>query len=181
MGFSIPIGMGGGDSPDPDLVGARGRGSLARSNYEGALYAVNDLTVLLGASLGYVAKGWTLQTEATYAELTRVRGDAAQLEAKKRAITAGIHVGYYLVKELSLGIDLRNQTWLNAPFIVERSPTSRLNTVFTVAVGPRFHFKLSPTISVNPGLSYTRGIDKQLAGATPNYHIGQLDIAFVFL
>ena len=70
---------------------------------DNALFAVNDCTVIPGASVAYVAHRVTVQAEATLLQLTRVRGDKVQAEASKTNCTSGLHVGYFVDKMVSLG------------------------------------------------------------------------------
>jgi hypothetical protein len=174
LAFGIPIGMGGGDTPDVGPADARAKGPLARASMDNSFFAVNDFSVVPGVDFAYVAGGLTVQVEATLFQLERVRGSQKQLEASKTNFTTGLHVGYFLAPVISLGGDLRYQRWLNGPFSADINPVTQENLNF--GVGPRLHFKLGGDVSIHPGIAYTRGISKEMAAATPNYHIVQLDI-----
>jgi len=180
LGATIPIGMGGGDHPDAGLVDARSAGQWARSQMDDSLFAVDDFALIPGVDFAWVGYGFTVQGEATLFQLWRVRGAVAQHEATKTNLTAGIHAGYFVIPELSFGVDLRYQRWLNAPIPVDQNkPLTSVDTS-TIAVGPRLHFKLGPGAAIHPGLAYARGLDKPMAGATWNYHVVQLDIPVTF-
>ncbi len=179
LALTIPVGMGGGDTPDKTLVAARSAGQYARSAMDNALFAVNDLALIPGVDVAYVAHGVTVQIEATLFELLRVRGAAAQAETTKTNFTTGLHVGYFVVDALSLGADLRYQRWLNAPIAVDHDPTGTLVDNLTFGVGPRLHFALAPGTSIHPGISFSRGLDKPMAGAA-NYDVVQLDVPVLF-
>jgi hypothetical protein len=179
LGASVPVGGGGGNSPDDGSLNSRVKGQSARGQLENAMFAVNDFTVIPGIGVAYVKDGLTVQVEATLLHLMRVRGEAAQPEAIKTNMTSGVHVGYFLLPELSLGAELRYQRWLNAPFAVEKDATGATRDTLTVAVGPRVHIELGD-LRFRPGVSYQRGLDKPLASATPNYHIVQLDLPLFF-
>lgn len=179
FGVTLPVGGGGGDAPSPGPANARAKGLSARAQLDNALFAVNDLTLIPGIGVAYVASGLTVQLEATLLHLMRVRGSAVQAEASKTNLTLGAHVGYFVTSYLSLGGELRYQRWLNAPFAVERDTTERTRDNLTVAIGPRFHIPLG-TVKLRPGVSYQRGLDKPLAAATPNYHVVQLDLPIFF-
>jgi hypothetical protein len=77
---------------------------------------------------------------------------------------------------LSLGGELRYQRWLSTPASVKADATSRDNV--TVAIGPRFHFKISPTTWLRPGISYSAYLDKPLTKS--KYSIVQVDLPFAF-
>lgn len=179
FGATIPVGGGGGDKPFAGSVNSRAKGLNARAQLDNALFAVNDFTVIPGVGAAYVKDGLTVQIEATLLHLMRVRGDAVQREASKTNMTAGLHVGYFFVPELSVGTELRYQRWLNAPFAVEKDPTDATRDTLTLALGPRAHIKLGE-LRFRPGVSYQRGLDKPLAAATPNYHIVQVDLPLFF-
>lgn len=180
FGATIPVGGGGGDSPDPGSLNARLKGINARAQLDNALFAVNDFTLIPGFGVAYVSGGLTVQAEITLLQLIRVRGEAAQREAMKTNMTTGLHVGYFVHPQLSIGTELRYQRWLNAPFSVEHDPTDRTRDTLTVALGPRGHFKIGELGWLRPGISYQRGLDKPLAASTPNYHIVQFDVPFTF-
>ena len=120
LGLTIPVGMGGGDKPDAGALDARTVGPVVRAGMDNALFAVDDLTVIPGIDLAYVAGGFTAQIEATLFQLERVRGAAAQHEASKTNFTSGLHVGYFVVDALSIGAELHYQRWFNAPIAVDQ-------------------------------------------------------------
>ena len=180
LGMTIPVGMGGGDTPDQGTLAARSKGPNARAQLDNALFGVNDFTVIPGFGAAWVRDGWTIQLEATLLQLTRVRGEALQKEASKTNMTTGLHVGYFVLPSMSLGGELRYQRWLNAPFAVERDQSGASRDALTFALGPRFHFEVAGIGWLRPGLSYQRALDRPLAAAAPNYHIVQIDIPFVF-
>jgi hypothetical protein len=178
LGFTIPIGMGGGDTPDKGAADARNAGPLARAAMDNALFAVNDFTVIPGIDVAWVGHGFTAQIEATLFQLMRVRGSAADPDASKTNFTTGIHAGYFVLDMLSIGAELRYQRWLQAPLAVQKDATGALVDNVTFGVGPRLHFEVGG-MWIRPGLAYTRGIDAPMAAAA-NYHIVQLDVPVVF-
>jgi hypothetical protein len=180
LGFTIPVGMGGGDSPDKGAANARSKGVAARAAFDNALFAVNDFTVIPGASFAFVQSGFTAQVEATLFQLSRVRGENVQFEKSKTNFTAGAHVGYFFTSFLSVGSDVRYQRWINAPFAVENDKTGASKDNLTVAIGPRFHINAGGSVWIRPGIAYWRGLDKPLASSTPNYNSVQLDIPVLF-
>jgi hypothetical protein len=180
LAVTIPVGMGGGDNPNPRALQARLAGSQARSQIDGAVFAANDLMIDPAFDVAWIAHGVTIQGQAEFFHFTRVRGSAFEGEATKVGTIFGLHVGYFFVPELSLGGEIRYQRWLNAPFAVENDPTGASRDTLTGAIGPRAHFRLSRHVWMHPGIAYQRGLDKPMAAATPNVHIVQLDIPVVF-
>jgi hypothetical protein len=176
LGFALPFGQGGGNSPDPDRASATRSGVLARSAMDNALFAVNDLVVIPGVDAAWVAGGFTVQLEMTLLQLTRVRGADAQPDASRTNFTSGVHVGYFLLPELSLGAELRHQRWLSTPAAVERDASLRDTTTF--AVGPRAHIQLAEKLWLRPGIAYARGLDQPMTRS--HYNIVQFDLPFVF-
>ena len=171
---TVPIGQGStGTAMNSGAVGANSAGILARSGMDNAMYAVNYFTVIGGIAAAYVAHGFTAQVEATVLQLTRVRtstGDSSRTNS-----TAGMHLGYFLIPQLSLGGELRYQRWLSDAAPVKANPVNR-ETV-TLAIGPRAHFKLGKNW-FRPGISYARGLDKPLT--TASYNMVQVDLPFAF-
>jgi long-subunit fatty acid transport protein len=53
-----------------------------------------------------------------------------------------------------------------------------LRDTVTMAIGVRFHYKLSDSLVVRPGVSYARGLDDPMAKS--HYDIFQLDIPVQF-
>ncbi len=173
----LPIGMGGDKKRSMDEVAsATFRGIAARSAMDNAMFAVNYFSVIGGADLAYVASKLTVQAEVTLLQLFRARNETIDVDNKRTNLTAGLHAGYFLLPMLSLGGEIRYQRWLSTPAAVTAAPAAR-DTV-TFAVGPRFHFKVSPTTWLRPGISYSRAMDAPLSDA--HYHIVQVDVPVAF-
>ena len=179
LGVTIPLGMGGGDKPDAGALDARTVGPVVRAAMDNALFAVNDLTVIPGLDLAYVARGFTAQVEATLFELERVRGSVAQHEASKTNLTSGVHLGYFLLDLLSIGADLHYQRWLNAPIAVDQHKPGTSVDLLSVSVGPRLHFELAEGVWFRPGIAYTRGFDHPMTSPA-NDNIVQVDLPLAF-
>ncbi|HWA73929.1 MAG TPA: hypothetical protein VG937_16415 [Polyangiaceae bacterium] len=177
LGVTVPIGSGGGNDAKPEKKAANAAGIPTRAAMDNAMFAVNDFTVFPGVDLAYVAHGFTAQVEATLLQLTRVKGDAPAVPDSSRTnFTAGLHVGYFLIPQLSLGAELRHQRWLSTPKAVEANDSLRDTT--TVAFGPRVHVKLSPTMWLRPGVSFGLPLDDPMKAS--KYKLLQLDIPFIF-
>lgn len=170
LGMTLPIGSGGGDTPNPAKAASNAAGIRARSAMDNAMFAVNDFTVFPGASLAYVAHGWTLQLETTLLQLFRVRGEDAtnamgaplNPDSTRTNFTAGFHAGYFFYPELSGAIELRHQRWISTPRAIANDATDTLRDTTTVAVGPRLHFKVGETSWIRPALAFAVGLDDPL-------------------
>jgi hypothetical protein len=184
LGATIPIGMGGGSSPDAAASGADTAGIAARSAMDNSMFAVNYLAVIPGLGFAYIDHKLTLQVEATLFQLFRVRGsDATAIspDATRTNSTMGFHAGYFVLPMLSLGGELRYQRWLSTPTRIAMGvrsdlPSANLDTL-SFAVGPRVHFKVGGTW-LRPGISYAQVLDQPLRAS--NYKIVQVDLPFVF-
>lgn len=175
LAVAIPVGQGGGNTPEAATAAAAKAGIYARSAMDNAMFAINDLTVFPGVDVAWVRGRLTLQAEATLLELTRVRGEAVQKDARRTNLTSGLHAGFFAFPWLSIGAELRYQRWLSTPAAVDANPDLR-DTV-TAAIGPRAHMKLRATW-LRPGISYSRGLDSPMSGQS--YHILQVDLPVSF-
>jgi hypothetical protein len=176
LGVWLPVGSGGGNSGDQDLVAAHKATSLARSAMEGATFSVNDFTIQPAVDFAYVDHGLTVQLGVAVSAAIRARGEEQQKDALKSNSTWGLSLGYFLLPQLSLGAELRYQRYLSTPSSVEKDPTTRQN--LSAAGGVRGHVKLAQNVTLRPGVSYAHG----LAGPVEKngYHIVQLDIPVSF-
>lgn len=179
LGVTVPVGMGGGDKPDAGPLDARTVGPVVRADLDNALFAVDDLAVLPGIDFAYVAHGLTVQFEATFAQLERVRGAENQHEASKTNLTGGIHAGYFLFDFLSLGGEIRYQRWLNPPFVVQDHKANTSYDMTSIGVGPRFHFHIAGDFWIRPAIAYTRGFDHPMTSPA-NDNIVQIDVPVFF-
>jgi hypothetical protein len=186
FGVALPVGSGGGDTPNPAKAAANAAGIRARSAMDNALFAVNDVALLPGVDFAYVAHGFTLQVEATLIQLLRARGSEARNAAgaplnpdsSRTNFTAGVHAGYFLYPELSIGAELRHQRWLSTPRAIANDATGTLRDTTSVAMGPRLHFKLGDKSWLRPALAFAIGVDDpQLRWESKSV---QLDIPVVF-
>lgn len=165
---TIPVGTGGGNTANPSAAKANAASRTARP-MDDAMFAVNYLTPIVGADLAYVSHGFTAQVEASLLQLVRVRGDrsAEASDALRTSAVMGLHLGYFMGSYFSLGTDLRYQRWLSHPTYLHPTrrervpvPDTRMD-VFTVAIGPRFHFALGAQCGIHPGVSFVRGFDSR--------------------
>ncbi|WP_153822287.1 hypothetical protein [Polyangium spumosum] len=180
-GTTIPVGMGGGDTPDMAVRTANLDGIYARASMDNALFQVNYMTPIVGAGIGYVANGLTIQAEVTLLELLRVRGAALDKDAARTNLTAGLHFGWFLLPQLSFGAELRYQLWVSNGTIEKGPDPTRLEN-WTLGLGPRGHFKLGDKMWLRPGVSLTLGLDAP-TGFSQNgleYKIVQIDVPLAF-
>jgi hypothetical protein len=178
LGLAIPIGGGGGDMPEPESAAANGAGILARSAMDNAMFAVNYFTVFPGVGLAFVKSGFTAQVEVTLLQLFRVRGGGNPVNDSSRTnLTAGLHLGYFFIPQLSAGAELRHQRWLSTPTPIMVDEDT-LRDTSTFAIGLRGHIKLGETMWLRPGLAYARAIDDPMDAA--GYNILQLDVPVSF-
>jgi hypothetical protein len=177
LGFTIPIGSGGGEPPAHKNMVANSAGIAARSAMDNAMFAVNDFTVFPGVGLAYVAHGLTAQVEATVLQLTRVKGDDVQPDSSRTNFTTGFHLGYFLIPQLSAAVELRHQRWLSTPERpnVEGMPELRDTTTF--AVGPRVHIKLGKKSWIRPAIAFALPLDNPMKDS--EHKIVQLDVPIV--
>jgi hypothetical protein len=172
---TVPVGQGGGDSPDPADAKAASRGIPARSAMDNAMFATNYFAAIGGVGAGYVSDGFTAQLEVTLLQLIKTRGPEMQDDARTN-FTAGVHSGYFLAKQLSIGGELRYQRWLTDAAPVVADPNARETVTF--AIGPRMHFKLDGKQWLRPGISYSRVLDAPWSNNS--YQIVQIDVPYVF-
>jgi hypothetical protein len=149
---------------------------LARSGMDNALFAINDMAVIAGADLAYVRGGFTVQGEMTLFQLARVRNAEMQPDKAKTNMTSGLHAGWFPIKQLSIGAELRYQRYLSTPSFVADAPAAR--DCLSAAVGVRVHLKLGGGRWARPGVAYARGLDDPMNGR--GYDVVQLDLPVSF-
>ncbi|UQA54928.1 hypothetical protein [Polyangium aurulentum] len=179
---TIPVGMGGGDTPNAAARSANlPSGIFARASMDNALFQINYLTPMVGADIAYIANGFTVQLEATLLELIRVRGAAVDKDAARTNLTAGLHAGYFPIPQLSIGAELRYQYWI-AHETIEKGPDPSAVDHWTLGFGPRAHFKIGEKMWLRPGVSLTMGLDLPtgFSAGGQEYKIVQVDVPFAF-
>jgi hypothetical protein len=175
LGCTVPVGSGGGDTPDLADRAAMAAGVYARSALDNSLFAVNYQTVTAGAGLAYLFRGLTMQVEATVFQLTRVRGETVDKDAGKTNLTAGIHLGYAVTPWLVASGELRGQRWLSTPASVLANPASREQ--FTGGLGLRSRVTLG-RVTLRPGAAFFVPLDDPMQ--KQGYRIVQVDVPVTF-
>jgi len=186
-GVTIPIGMGAGDGADSGERTANATGIAARAGMDNAMFAVNYLTAILGGDVAYVDHKLTVQGEVTLFQLFRVHGSdtgAQSSDATRTNSTYGLHVGYFVIPQLSLGGELRYQRWLSTVTSVNATTGAKTDIpdyakdTLSFAVGPRGNFAVGKGMFLRPGISYARGLDRPLKDSS--YNVVQVDVPLVF-
>lgn len=188
LGVTVPVGSGGGN-PDNPLAGpngkiapppsyaAEGAGIYARSAMDNALFAVNYVGFVFGAGVAYMTHGLTVQAEVTLLQFARMRGQLIDKDEARTNFTSGLHVGYTIVKPLTVSAELRYQRWLSTPAAVVVDDSKR--DQMTVGVGVRTRFDAVPNkVILRPGVAYFNGVDDPMGKA--GYHIVFVDLPVSF-
>ena len=155
LGATVPIGMGGGNTPDPSVQAANSAGILARSAMDNAMFAPNYLTIIPGVDFAYIANGLTAQLEATFFQLNRVRGENVDKDPERTNFTSGLGLGYAVTSQLSVATELRYQRWLNNQTVAATANPATQN--LSIGIGPRLNLKYGSTV-IRPGIAYTNGL-----------------------
>ncbi|MBK7585319.1 MAG: hypothetical protein IPI67_34660 [Myxococcales bacterium] len=182
LGLALPLGSNGGNSPNAEKSVALAGGMGARRYMDNAMFATNYFTPFPGVGFAYVASNLTIQAEVTVLQLMRVKGDKVNPDKSKTNFTSGLHVGYFVIPELSIGAELNYQRWLSKP---KQPPVEAKNSTadnLSVAIGPRLHLKVGESMWLRPGIAYARFLDKpQGDGDTyDSNHIIQIDVPIAF-
>lgn len=172
---TLPVGGGGGDAPDPTAQAAMSAAISARSAMDNALLAVNYWTVIAGGGVARITPSLTAQAEVTLLQLTRARGPESQ-DGSRTNLTAGLHLGHFFSRRVSVAGELRIQRWMSDAAPVKKDPAAREQVTF--ALGPRLHLKLGRTSWLRPGISYSRALDDPMS--SKGYDILQLDVPVSF-
>ena len=171
-GVTLPVGGGGGNTPDLASRRTALAGIYARQAMDNALFATNYLTPTMGVGVAWIHGGWTLQAETTLLELVRARGSVVDHDDTRTNLTAGAHVGYQLVPWLVASLETHYQRWLTTPTPVQRDSSAR--DQLTVGGGVRASFPLSTSMLVRPGVAYFHPADDPMTRG--KYRIIQLDV-----
>jgi hypothetical protein len=163
---TLPVGTGGGDAPNVRAAKTNAASSTARPA-DDAMFAVNYTTAIAGADIAYVNHGLTAQAEATLLQFVRVRGEngVGATDSFRTQAAVGLHLGYFIGSHFSLSSDLHYRRWLSHPTTLSAATGARVAlsdadmASTTVAVGPRFHFRVGKQGWIVPGISFVRGFD----------------------
>jgi hypothetical protein len=153
--FGVPLATGGGDG-DADGAFLQRQGMLARSAMENNHFTPNDLGFPTGLSLAAVHRGFTAQLDATIIPAGRVKGTGRQEDGARVNSTYGLFAGYFIVPQVSLGMELRYQYFLLPPSFVEVDPSARSN--LTAGAGGRIEIELSDSTRMRPGICFSTGL-----------------------
>ena len=176
LGVTLPMGMGGGNAPNPVHRPTIGAGIYARQAMDNALFATNYLTVTGGVGLAWLGHGFTVQAEVTLLELIRTRGETVDLEPTRTNFTAGLHVGYQIVDWLTASTEIHVQRWFVAPAGAVKSPAGLEQA--TWGLGLRANLPITDSIIIRPGVAYFHPLDTPMAAL--GYRIIHLDVPVIF-
>ena len=175
LGFTFPLGSGGGNTPDLSKTAAVSAGVYARQGMDNALFAMNYFAAIGGASVAYVDRGLTAQVDLTVLELIRAKGSDLEKDDKRTNSMAALHVGYRVLSFLTVSAELHHQRWLSTPTAVDKDSSKRAQS--TIGAGVRFNLPIDDHV-LRPGLAYFQGLDDPMDGA--KMKILMLDVPFVF-
>jgi hypothetical protein len=173
--LALPLGAGGGESPESTRARTVRAGVPARAGLDNPLFGVNGLTVTAGVDLSWQHAGFTVQAEATLIQFVRTRGVSEEPDAARTNATSGLHVAWFATPWLSLGGELRLQRYLGMPALVAADPSAR--DILSAAVGARIHVPLGAHW-LRPALTLSRPLDEPLLGR--GYTWVQVDLPFIF-
>jgi len=175
MAVALPLGSG--STPGSDKAKANAIAMQARSAFDNSMFAADYLAIFPGIDIAYIAHGFTLQAEATLFELVKAKGPST-IDRNNTNFTTGLHAGYFIIPQLSIGAEIRHQRWLSTPAAVKNDATHSIRDTTTVAIGPRLHFKLSDSVWFRPGIAFAAPLDDPMKKA--EYKIVQLDLPVSF-
>ncbi|HEX8794558.1 MAG TPA: hypothetical protein VF765_26615 [Polyangiaceae bacterium] len=180
IGSGLPVGEGGGAAPNPGEAAAIAAGNLARSRFEGAtIFSPDDVAPFVGGDIAWVANGLTVQAEATIFELFRVTGAPTDPDATKTSLSMGLSAGYFVIPQLSVGLEVRDQSFLTTPAAVQAGRVAR--SWVTAGGGVRVHLELADHLWLRPGLAFFQPLnDPSPTISAGDYHIVQLDLPLTF-
>lgn len=174
VSVTIPVGMGGGDTPDAAVNASLASVRQARFSLDSAISLPNHLWVTAGLSAAWIRYGLTLQLEATVVQGVQVRGPDAVDDAVTNSIS-GAFVGYSIIPALNVGAELRYQRFLSTPASVEKN--AELRDQLSFAVGARAHLHLDP-LTIRPGVSFGHAIGGVVSEVNTNAVLFDLAVAF---
>jgi hypothetical protein len=177
LGFTLPIGMGGGTQPNQGSQETMVAAMYAHSGFDNPLFMPDYFTVWPGLDVAYVTHGFTAQLELSLPILSKARGPQTE-KSNVVDLTTGLHLGYFFLPYLSAGLDFRYQRWLSDPDFVANDPTGYSRDNITIEPGFRFHVPISDTVMFQPGLALAFGLDQPMSGA--GYKILRLDFPITF-
>ncbi len=143
---------------------------------EGSLFAVNYWTVLAGLDMTYVSPWISLQVEATFFQLTRVRGPETQ-DSSRTNFTGGIHAAHFFSPAASLGAEFRVQRWISNASPVVSDPRGETAAELRHRVRA-FTSRSARSPGSGPASPTRCYLDKPLTSR--DYNIVQLDLPFSF-
>lgn len=149
----LPTGSAQGTAAPPHERRARTEGQRARFGIDGPLLATNELGFAAAVSLGWVHGGVIAQLELGLEPVVRVAGagDDAAL-----AVTGALHLGYFVLPEWSLALDLTHHQWAAG------NPVGGTPAAMTaIVLGTRAHASIG-SVALRPGIAYSHALGGSL-------------------
>lgn len=174
LGVTLPVGMGGGETPTPEVSAALAAARQSRFGLDSGIALPNHLWMTGGVSAAWIAHGVTLQAEATLHQGVKTRGASTVDEAITNTVS-GVFAGYSVIPQLNVGAELRYQHFLSTPASVAKTPELRGQLSF--AAGARGHFKVGE-LTLRPALSYGRALGGVAGDASVHAVIFDMALAF---
>ncbi|MBN8612623.1 MAG: hypothetical protein J0L92_18660 [Deltaproteobacteria bacterium] len=169
VAVGLPLGTDGGGAPNHR--GAR----LGRLAMDNALFLTDHVSGIGGLGFAWIDMGWTLQAEATLLVFGRAEGTGDEAVVNS---TFGVHVGYFLVPEVSVAGELHHQHFVSDPGALRTDPYgAELRSQTSGTLGVRFHASIG-SVWIRPALAWSIGLDPPLAGDA--WQVLQLDVPVFF-
>ena len=170
VGVTAPLGSGGGNAPNPTVLKAWSNSI----DWGGAMYAVDHVDTLIGGKGAFTLGDATLSLESTLHELTRVRGEKADVIGSHATVTSSTAtLSYALHPKLTLSSAMSETRFWNKPTCIRESPASAQDYFFIAGASTTFDVS---GIDVAPALSYARALDLPLTA--DKFQVVELDLGF---
>lgn len=163
LALFLPTGSGQGMAPGHELL-AQQEAVRTRMGTDSALFLTNHMGASLTGTVAYVHGGLVAQLELGLEGVWRVTGT----EEGALAPAGAIHVGYFVIPELSLALELTHHQWAAG-----RAYLGSPRSITSVVLGARGHVVVGD-VSLHPGASYSHALGGAVEAA--DYHVLQLDL-----
>ena len=169
-GVSIPIGSGGGNAPSAGML----RAWCNSTDWGGVMFAVNQLDVQAGLNSTFLAGPLSLRVESTLHELSRVRGEKADIYGANSTVTSSTAtVSYSIMSKVSVSSAISETRFWNTPKAIQDSPTSRVDYYYIGGISTDLRVA---GVGVTPAISYARALDLPLSA--DKFQVVELDLGF---
>lgn len=160
----VPTGSGRGPSAPSFELAAQQEGARARLGTDSSLFLTHHGGISASIAIAYVHAGLVAQMEIGLEGLWRIEGP----EDGALAPAGAIHLGYFVLPELSLALELTHHQWAGG-----RAYLGTPASITSVLLGARAHVAID-RVTLRPGASYSHALGGQLAEI--HHHVLQLDL-----